>query len=73
MSMKAVIPNENQQPPCIVYWTGRRRRSISVGVITWCNADRDASAGVLQVPDGVPCCESCETAVKELTFPKQRG
>lgn len=70
MGMKAVITNEDDLP-CIVYWTGRR--GLNVGVVTYCAEERKATDGVLQVPDDVPCCSDCTAAVEAHAYPKVRG
>lgn len=70
--MKAVIPNaDGTKPPCIIYFTGRVR--FHVEVLTYCKESHDASDGVLQVPDDVPCCAACERAVDDRDYPKTRG
>lgn len=69
--MKAVLPNDDGSPPCIVYWTGQRK--LHVGVVTWCDQERRANNGVLQVPTDVKCCSECERAVAERRYPTQRG
>jgi hypothetical protein len=69
--MKAVISNAGDKPPCIIYWTGRIK--FHVGVVTYCKASRDATDGVLQVPDDVPCCSACEVAVERRDYPKTRA
>lgn len=71
MGMKAVITNAGGNPPCIVYWTGRR--GLNVGVVTYCATERKATDGVLQVPDDVACCADCEKAVTEKAYPSMRG
>lgn len=69
MAMKAVIPNGDKDPPCVVYWTGRQK--LHVHVVTWCSKERaDAASGILQVPAGVRCCAACETAIAELNYPR---
>ena len=67
--MKAIIAKPDAKP-CLVYWTGRVW--AHVGVVTYCNREVDAKEGVLQVPDDVPACEDCESAVKEHRYPKHR-
>lgn len=68
--MKAVIPNEGSEPPCVVYWTGRIK--VHVGVVTWCDKDRDANKGVLQVPDEVKTCTACNERIEACNYPKPR-
>lgn len=68
--MKAIITNPAGEPPCIVYWTGRK--ALHVEVVTYCDRDRKVNDGVLQVPEDVPCCAACEDAVKEHRYPKAR-
>jgi hypothetical protein len=61
MGMKAVITSEE---------TGQVR--LHVGVLTYCNQERKASEGVLQVPDDVECCVSCEKNAAEHKYPSRR-
>lgn len=70
MGMKAVIPNAEGRPPCLVYWTGQVR--LHVGVVTYCDEDRRTNDGVLQVPDATPCCTKCEHNAERGIFPKPR-
>lgn len=70
MGMKAVITNPDGKPPCVVYWTGQVR--LHVGVVTYCDEDRNAKDGVLQVPDDAPSCTGCTEAIAEHRYPKAR-
>jgi hypothetical protein len=71
MGMKAVITSEEPGgKPCLIYWTGQVR--LHVGVLTYCNQERKASEGVLQVPDDVECCVSCEENAAEHKYPSRR-
>lgn len=55
--MLAAVQIDPNNPPCVIYWTGRVR--LTVKVKTWCGQDADASEGVLQIPDDAKVCTTC--------------
>jgi hypothetical protein len=59
--MIACVKLTETDPPCIVYWTGRK--GLSVHVKTWCHKTANASDGVMQLTDNAIVCEGCERAV----------
>lgn len=67
----AVANNTPAKPdlkPCVVYFTSRVR--LSVRVLTYCGQTRDASEGVLQLPEEVPVCVECQRAIEAHSYPK---
>lgn len=62
MAVFEVAPNK---PPCIVRWTGRG--GLSVRVETYCGGEHKVGdAGVLQIPDVLPACDDCKSAIAAL-------